>query len=94
MALCLEALIKGGSIRWRPPRLAGVKPKIKVLGGDLSGSDALSTGIKSIWKMQNYYVQPLNFAYKRLLNKPYENEVPLTKQNPPSKCCQTLELLT
>ena len=40
------------------------------------------------------YVQPLNFAYIRLLNKPYENEVTLTGQNPPLKCCKLLELLT
>ena len=40
------------------------------------------------------HVQPLNFAYVRLLNKPYENEVTLTGQNPPLKCCQPLELLT
>ena len=39
-------------------------------------------------------LQLLNFAYKRLLNKPYENEVTLTGQNPPLKCCQPLELLT
>ena len=39
------------------------------------------------------YIQPLNFAYIRLLNKPYENEVTLTGQNPPLKCCQPLELL-
>ena len=31
-------------------------------------------------------IQPLNFDYKQLLNKPYENEVNLTGQNPPSKC--------
>ena len=28
-------------------------------------------------------IQPLNFAYVQLLNKPYENEVTLTGQNPP-----------
>ena len=39
-------------------------------------------------------VQLLNFAYKRSLNKPYENEVTLTGQNPPSKSYQPLELLT
>ena len=32
-------------------------------------------------------LQSLNFAYKRLLNKLYENEVTLTGQNSPSKCC-------
>ena len=26
----------------------------------------------------NLIIQPLNFAYKRLLNKPYKNEVTLT----------------
>ena len=39
-------------------------------------------------------LQLLNFAYKRLLNKPYENEVTLTGQNPPLKCYQPLELFT
>ena len=34
-----------------------------------------------------------NFAYIRLPNKPYENEVTLTKQKPPLKYCQFLELL-
>jgi len=33
-------------------------------------------------------LQLLNFAYKRLLSKPYENEVTLTRQNPPLKCYQ------
>ena len=37
------------------------------------------------------YLQLLNFAYKRLLKKPYENEVTLIRQNPPLKCCQHLE---
>ena len=39
------------------------------------------------------YIQLLNFAYKRLLNKPYENEVTLTEQNPPLEYCQPVELL-
>ena len=39
-------------------------------------------------------IQLLNFAYKRLLNKPYENEVTLTRQNPPLKYYQPLELFT
>ena len=42
----------------------------------------------------NTKVQQLNIAYKWLLNKPYENEVTLTEQNPPLKYCQPLELLT
>ena len=43
-----------------------------------------------VWKL---HIQPLNFAYKRSLNKPYENEVTMTGQKPPSKCCQHLETL-
>ena len=39
-------------------------------------------------------IQSWTFAYIQLLNKPYENEVTLTGQNPPLKCCQHLELLT
>ena len=39
-------------------------------------------------------IQLLNFAYKRLLNKPYENEVTLTGQNPPLKYYQPLEFFT
>ena len=35
-----------------------------------------------------------NFAYVRLINKPYENEVTLTGQKPPLKYRQTLEILT
>ena len=37
-------------------------------------------------------VQPREFAYIRLLNKPYENEVTLTGQNPTLKCCQHIEI--
>ena len=37
-------------------------------------------------------LQPSNFAYVRLLNKPYENEVTLTGQNLPLKCFQQLEI--
>ena len=40
------------------------------------------------------YIQSWTFAYIRLLNKPYENEVILTGQNLPLKCDQFLELLT
>ena len=39
-------------------------------------------------------LQLLNFAYIRLLNKPYENEVTLTGQNPPLKYPQFFELFT
>ena len=38
-----------------------------------------------------FTIQPSNFAYIRLLNKPYENEVTFTGQNSPSKCCQHVE---
>ena len=40
------------------------------------------------------YIQSLNFAYKQLLNKPYENEVNLTGQNPPLQFCLPLELFS
>ena len=33
------------------------------------------------------------FAFTRLLNKPYENEVTLTGQKPPLNCCMHLEIL-
>ena len=38
-------------------------------------------------KDQGKAIQPQKFAYIRLLNKPYENEVTLRRQNPPLKCC-------
>ena len=41
-----------------------------------------------------HYIQLRNFIYIRLLNKPYENEVNLTGQKTPLKCCQPLEFLT
>ena len=37
------------------------------------------------------YIQPKNFAYIRLLNKPYENEVTLRGQKPSLKCCWPLD---
>ena len=40
------------------------------------------------------YLQLWTFAIIRLLNKPYENEVTLTGQNAPLKCCKLLGLLT
>ena len=33
------------------------------------------------------FIQPWPLAYKRLLSKPYVNEVALTRQNPPLKGC-------
>ena len=38
------------------------------------------------------YIQPLNFAYIWLLNKPYENEVTLTRQKPPFNYCKHLKI--
>ena len=38
------------------------------------------------------HLQLWTFAYIQLLNKPYENEVTLTGQNPPLKYCQQLEI--
>ena len=43
---------------------------------------------------EEVHLQSWTFAYIWLLNKPYVNEVTLTGQNPPLKCCQPLELLT
>ena len=40
------------------------------------------------------FIQLLTSDYIRLLNKPYENEVTLTWQNPPLKCCQPLKRWT
>ena len=40
------------------------------------------------------YIHYANLISERLLNKPYVNEVTLSKQNPALKCCQSLELLT
>ena len=39
-------------------------------------------------------MQLLNFAYKRLLDKAYQNEVTWTGQNLPLKWRQSLELFT
>ena len=50
-----------------------------------------SRHINTIIKTNVVNIQPRNFAYMWLLNKPYENEVTLTEQNPRSKCCQHLE---
>ena len=43
-------------------------------------------------EISTFNIQPWPLALKRLLNKPYENEVTLTWQNPPLKCYQPLEL--
>ena len=42
--------------------------------------------------MWQLHIQLSKSAYKRLLHKPYVNEVYLTGQNPPLKCCQHLEI--
>ena len=48
------------------------------------------------WNIKNlggfFEVQSWKFAYTRLQNKPYENEVTLTRQNRPLKCCQPFEI--
>ena len=49
---------------------------------------------KSLEQWFKFYIQLLNFAYKRLPNKAYENEVTMRGQNLPLNCCQSLELLT
>ena len=38
-------------------------------------------------------IQLWTFAYIRLLNKPYENEVTLREQKIPLQCCQSLDFL-
>ena len=43
---------------------------------------------------QFHLLQLLTFVYIRLEDRPYENEVSLIGQNPPLKCCQSLEILT
>ena len=50
--------------------------------------------LSALFEIFASYIQPWPLAYKRLLNKPYENEVTLTRQNLPFKCCQPLEILT
>ena len=42
----------------------------------------------------NEYVQLRAKQTAPLVNKHYQNEVTLTGQNPPLKCCQPLEILT
>ena len=37
-------------------------------------------------------LQPRSKLYKRLLNKPYVNEVTLRWQKPPLKCCWPLDI--
>ena len=56
------------------------------------------TTIKDSWKVNIVNlcslvnIQLPTFSYTQLLNKPYENEVTLTGQNPPLICCQHLEI--
>ena len=50
--------------------------------------------LKLDYDMYPVMVQPSISDYKRLLNKPYENEVNLTWQNQPLKHCWSLEILT
>ena len=38
-------------------------------------------------------IQLWTFAYVRLLNKPYKNEVTLREQKKPLKCCYSLHFL-
>ena len=51
--------------------------------------------LKAIVVEENYKLNDIQLSksdYKRLLHKPYVNEVYLTGQNPPLKCCQHLEI--
>ena len=59
--------------------------EIKSILGNMSSLRKLWVNAIILFVRHNcghYYVQPLNFAYIQLLNKPYENEVNLTGQNP------------
>ena len=51
----------------------------------------MSETLKEIPTLAN--IQLWTFAYVRLLNKPYENEVALREQKIPLKCCQPLNFL-
>ena len=44
--------------------------------------------------VEGHYVQLCQMNVGRLFSKPYVNEVTLTRQNLPLKCCQLLELWT
>ena len=50
--------------------------------------------LESFGTVLSQYIQLWTFAIIRLLNKPYKNEVTLTGQNAPLKCCQLLGFLT
>ena len=72
-------------------KISSLALKLTILGlkNFLGKMLILGTPFQPLWK-----VQPWPLAYKRLLNKPYVNEVTLTRQNPPLKCFQLLELMT
>ena len=52
-----------------------------------SNSCATTTNTSNSGQCFLYDIQPRKFAYIRLLNKPYENQVTLRRQNLPLKCC-------
>ena len=52
---------------------------LKTVRCEQGGIKNVSLGVSSIENF--FYVQPINFAYIRLLNKPHENEVTLNEQN-------------
>ena len=76
-----------------PPTPPPIRGKATVRGVQLYSSILIKYNFYTLIlkKSTHRYIQLLTFAYKRLLNKPYENEVILTGQNPPLKCCQHLE---
>ena len=57
-----------------------------------SFSTKKSQHLESILLYSWWTIQPWPLAYKRLLNKPYVNEVNLTGQKPPLKYCQDIEI--
>ena len=62
-------------------------PVVKLISLSPTSDIIKSSKCKSYVRLDFPYVQLWTFAYVRLLNKPYENEVTFRGQNPPLKCC-------
>ena len=67
---------------WFAVFLSKIEGKMRRKWSKITKENAFECG----W-IRKYSLQLLTFAYKRLLNKPYENEVILAGQNPPLNCC-------
>ena len=71
--------------------------KMKIKSVIITKPEMYSLGLpsESLIMANLIYMQPYTVMDIRLhtvTNKPYENEVTLTGQNPPLKCCQNLEI--